>query len=1068
MAAETFRNIIELILQAKVDSSQAKIGLRGIETEMKKLGLSAQSIFQNLNPAKSLVSAFDSAGKKLVALRMNLQDSKGAWAEYNVLMQNSGKSGQYLVTSISKVDESLQKQSKTAKDTSKSQDTLKKSTDSVSSSFVKMFKRSAAIVPAWFLVRQSYMQLLALFQSSLRFLVEWETVMSKIAVVSGGTQEQLKNLSKDLLQLGTAFGLSTKDLGEGARLWAQQGKSYSEIIPLMKTTSSLALITGRSVSDSVEDITSIMYSFGLQAEDTGRILDALASIDMKFAITTDVMVSALRKVGPVANQMGLSLEKTLSIITATHLATRAEGSEIGNAWKTIFTRMTTSAREAIQSLGQVPIYLTESGEATKTNTGYFRDWSDIIDDLAKSFDTLNPVMKEQLAVELTGVRQITKLKAALQQWQEGMEALKVAQNSQGQGQRAVNILLDTTAIKAQRLGNAWNELVYAMGDTRALKTTLDILREILLTTKNLVELDLADKFPLEGILGIGETLAKKVDFGKLAKNALQGPIGLIQPQKADVDKFKTTEDTVTEKVTEEVAKARALNKAKKEGLFLDEKTQKIELQKIEDLKNYGFLDSDIIERKLEFLGKYQQYEDKNIDNLKLELELQKQLTTKKDNFSRLLKDDEITQKKLETQGYNRIQIATREVAKYEELRKLRLASEDEVMDKKRELLKLIQEEIGLYASELQSTLSGGLTDFLKGEKTIGQVGEGVASYMKDAVLSAFSQGVVEKVFQFTKVGEMWGIQISNIRHLFEKQPKNLYEMILKAHTDGGEELYDWIKRGHVDGWNLAQTGQGTGLVGLGKSTSYSSKQGGFLQNLMGMFGGMFQNASGIMSLFGGSGLSSSLQSSMGNLGLGNIQNVGFPTSGNLQMSGLKPGTQLSVQNGQLVQVAAPIQSQGMLSGFMSNLTGGAGASSLAGMGSMLGTFGGGALSAYSAFKGAGGGWQGGTAAGMAGASSIAALIPGVGPFISAGLMVGSMLMGLFKKSKTIQEDTKTEIKQISSKIQVSNKQLEIVNRNLVAIRAEKTFILPESAYFSSNVGTLEDQFALHANRGLAF
>jgi hypothetical protein len=76
-------------------------------------------------------------------------------------------------------------------------------------------------------------------------------------------------------------------------------------------------------------------------------------------------------------------------------------------------------------------------------------------------------------------------------------------------------------------------------------------------------------------------------------------------------------------------------------------------------------------------------------------------------------------------------------------------------------------------------------------------------------------------------------------------------------------------------------------------------------------------------------------------------------------------------------------------------------------------------------------------------------------------------MGLFKKKeKQVQTETQTELKNIASKIQVSNKELQVVNRNLVALKNEKTFILPESAYFSSKLGNIEDAFSVHSSRGL--
>ena len=60
------------------------------------------------------------------------------------------------------------------------------------------------------------------------------------------------------------------------------------------------------------------------------------------------------------------------------------------------------------------------------------------------------------------------------------------------------------------------------------------------------------------------------------------------------------------------------------------------------------------------------------------------------------------------------------------------------------------------------------------------------------------------------------------------------------------------------------------------------------------------------------------------------------------------------------------------------------------------------------------------------------------------------------------ESEQTATKEITSKIDVTNKQLEWVNRNLVALRQELTYIMPRSYYFSFSEN---DRFAISASRG---
>ncbi|RPH86407.1 MAG: phage tail tape measure protein, partial [Chroococcales cyanobacterium metabat2.561] len=124
--------------------------------------------------------------------------------------------------------------------------------------------KALMVAPIWMLIRGAIQSVQEAFKQSIEFMVKWEVQMAKVAVVGMGTKASLDNLSKSLLRLGTAYGISIDELGEGAALWAQQGKTYKEVASLMETTISMSLLSGRSITKSVEDLTAIMTAFGIE------------------------------------------------------------------------------------------------------------------------------------------------------------------------------------------------------------------------------------------------------------------------------------------------------------------------------------------------------------------------------------------------------------------------------------------------------------------------------------------------------------------------------------------------------------------------------------------------------------------------------------------------------------------------------------------------------------------------------------------------------------------------------------------------------------------------------------
>lgn len=122
----------------------------------------------------------------------------------------------------------------------------------------------------------------------------------------------------------------------------------------------------------------------------------------------------------------------------------------------------------------------------------------------------------------------------------------------------------------------------------------------------------------------------------------------------------------------------------------------------------------------------------------------------------------------------------------------------------------------------------------------------------------------------------------------------------------------------------------------------------------------------------------------------------------------------------------------------------------------------GGYQAYQGFKS--GNTLGGIGGGLTAAGGLAMMIPG-GQVVGLALMAAGMITSLFgsSKKKSTQVTTKEDTFTVGSKIDITNKRLEMVNRDLTAIRNTiETYILPESAYFSE--ASVADTFAVDKKR----
>lgn len=346
-------------------------------------------------------------------------------------------------------------------------------TESYGEAMGRLLKRALITIPVWMLLRTVLTGTIKLFKSSIKFLIDWEYQMAQIAIVGNATKATLSVLSSALLQLGKDFGISIKDLGEASKLWAQQGRAMEEIIPLMRATAQLSLLTGQTTVQSVEDLTAITKAYGIEAKDTITIIDSMTNVMLKHAITAGDLASAYKQVASTASSLGVSFDELTGYITAIRTVTRDSGNKIGLSLRTMFSRITTSSAEAIQQLSSVPLYLDNTGKATFAVTPRMRALGDIISELSLKFGTLGNAQKSQLANLVGGVRRQNQVFALFDNFTESVQAQTDSIFGLGKSSSAIAILTDTAKIGIDKLKNSWASFVDSVANSEVIKNVIN-------------------------------------------------------------------------------------------------------------------------------------------------------------------------------------------------------------------------------------------------------------------------------------------------------------------------------------------------------------------------------------------------------------------------------------------------------------------------------------------------------------------------------------------------------------------------------------------------------------------
>lgn len=254
-----------------------------------------------------------------------------------------------------------------------------------------------------------------------------EKEMADINVILGATTGNLKKFGNELFNIAGKTGQSWRTVAEAAKELSRQGLGVEKTLQRTHDAMILARLGGMEATAAVESLTAAINTFDNAALNSTRIINKLANVDAAFAVSTEDLAEAIKRVGSSAKDAGLSFDEMLAAVTTAQQKTARGGRVIGNSLKTIFTRV--QRPRVIQQFDQL-------GVAVKDAAGNIRPAMAVLQDFSKVYDTLSDSQRAYSAELLGGVFQINVLKAVMSDLGKEMSiynrALKVSISSTDQ------------------------------------------------------------------------------------------------------------------------------------------------------------------------------------------------------------------------------------------------------------------------------------------------------------------------------------------------------------------------------------------------------------------------------------------------------------------------------------------------------------------------------------------------------------------------------------------------------------------------------------------------------------
>jgi TP901 family phage tail tape measure protein len=353
------------------------------------------------------------------------------------------------------------------------------------------------------------------FKNIITISADVEEALNQIVVASNNINaDNVNELSQGLFNVAKSTGQSFKIASEAALEFSRQGKTLKETLDSTRAALALTRLTGLDATQAVRGLTAAVNAFSEEGLSYADVVNRMAAVDTNFAVSSKDLIEGISRSASVAQEAGVSFNELTGLITTLQERTARGGAVIGNALKTIFTRVQTTDNLK---------YLRDLGFELYDVEGRILPVVDIMKKLANTMDSLDSATRKTTLLKIGGGFQVDRLAAVLKGFQDQANgtfsrATDVAANAGSNAFDRLEKLNQTTLTSFNNLITSGEKLASILGGislSPQLKTGLDTLTKFtdILSTK------------LVGDASKGENEGSKIGTGlvKGITNVITGP-----------------------------------------------------------------------------------------------------------------------------------------------------------------------------------------------------------------------------------------------------------------------------------------------------------------------------------------------------------------------------------------------------------------------------------------------------------------------------------------------------------------------------------------------------------------
>ena len=323
-------------------------------------------------------------------------------------------------------------------------------------------------------------------QTAYRDIQNLDKAMTNIAVVTNFSVSDLWGQINDYMAMAKQYGVTTQGVYEVTQLFYQQGLGTSDVMAATTETLKMARISGMSYADAADGMTVAIRAFKMGMEDASHVTDVYSKVAAITASNSQELIEAMSKTASGAANVGSSFENTTAMIATMVEATRESPENIGSALKSIISRFGEMKKGSafdedgeLIDVNKVQTALASVGVSLLDAQGQFRDFDDVIFELADVWDTLDSASQRYIATIAAGNRQQSRFIALVSNADRLKEVSAAAENSEDAGLIQYAKTLDSLESKQANLKTSFQQFYMDIFNGDFFKGLIDGLNSFL-------------------------------------------------------------------------------------------------------------------------------------------------------------------------------------------------------------------------------------------------------------------------------------------------------------------------------------------------------------------------------------------------------------------------------------------------------------------------------------------------------------------------------------------------------------------------------------------------------------